>query len=196
MARDPPVEHPLEPLEQRAAAGRGVVGGQPVEGAAEQRQGPGAVEEPLGGQVVGRLDEVAALGVAGVDRHRRPVAAPLLGPVAVAAAGQEEAAVGAEEGAEAARAAVGGGEDGLLQQPGEVLLGQVEGVGLAVTQAPDQRIDRVPVRRAQLAERRGRRPRRVARAGDAAPAGRREAAGGVGSFIMGAVTPGMEVFDG
>ncbi len=77
----------------------------------------------------------------------------LLSLVAIATAVQEETAIGAKEGAETAPGRVGGGEDRFLQQPGEVLLRQVEGVGLAVAQAPDQRIDRVPVRRAQLGER-------------------------------------------
>ena len=129
----PAGQHPLELLEQRAPAGRRVLGGQPVHGPAEQGQGPGPLEEPVG-RLVRRLDEVASLGVACVDRNERPGPATFLGTVAVAAAVQEEYAIGAEEVAKAATLRVGGGEDGLLQEAGEILLGQVEGIGLAVAQ--------------------------------------------------------------
>ena len=119
-----PAEHGLS-RSKSAARPVAAYSARAVEDPVEQGQGPGAVEEPLGRQVVGRLVEVAALGVAGVDREDRPAAAALQGPVAVAAVGQEEGAVGQQERAEAALGRVGGGERALLQQPGEVVLGQV-----------------------------------------------------------------------
>jgi hypothetical protein len=140
-----------------------------VEHPAEQGQGPVALEQPLGGPVVGRLVEEPALGVAGVARQGDPTAAALLGAVAVAPVGEEEAAVGQQERAEPAPDRVGRRDGALLQQAREIILGQVEGALGVVPLAADEGVDRKPVRGAQLGQGvQG--PRRVAVAGGDDPA--------------------------
>jgi hypothetical protein len=100
---------------------------QPVEGAGDQGQCPVALEQPFGGPVMGRFAEEAALGVAGVDREDGPATAAPQGSIAVPAVRQEEAAIRQEERAEAALVRVSHGDGPLLQQPGEIVLGQVQG---------------------------------------------------------------------
>src|SRR5262249_28831828 len=90
---------------------------------------------------------------------------------AVAGVGQEEAAVGAEEGPEAVPARVGGGRGALLEEAGEIGLGQVGGRGGGVPPAAGPRADRRTVRRDRL----GFGP--AGRGEDPAPSGRREAGG-------------------
>lgn len=106
-------------LELGGAAGASILAGEAIEHGIEQVQGPGAIEEMLGGRAVGGLAEVTSvgglaevtsLGVARVDGEHGLAAAALRGLGARALVGQEEAAISAEEGAEAAPAMVGGGE--------------------------------------------------------------------------------------
>ena len=85
------------------------------------------------------------------------------------------AAAGLQKGPEAALGLVGGGDYPLLQQAGEIVLGQVTGFLGAMAAASDQSVDRIPVGLAQFRERgtglgRG----AIARGNDPAPVGRRE----------------------
>ena len=100
----------------------------------------------------------------------------LQGPAPLVMVGQEVAAVGPQEGAEAAPALVGRGQNTRLQQSSEVILGQVEGVVGAMPLATNERIDRIPVRPAQLGERGPRLGRSgVDRVSHPAPVGRGKA---------------------
>ena len=149
----------LELVEELGPAGIGVLGGQDGHHAVEQRERPGAVEQAFRRQVVGRLDQVAALGVASVDGNRggRDV-----GPVPPGV--DEEGPAGdSQEGTEAALAVLDGGEDVLLEEPCEEVLGQVEGAIGVVPLAADEGIEGIPVGRAErllgrAGLRRGRRP--------------------------------------
>ena len=87
--------------------------------------------------------------------------------------------------------AVGGGEDAALQQPGEVVLGQVQGLVGVVPLAADEGVERIPVGAAELGQRLAGLGRdRVAGRDDPAPAGRREAGRRrVGSAIAGSTAP-------
>jgi hypothetical protein len=68
--------------------------------------------------------------------------------------GQEEFAVGLQEGPEAALAAVGAGQHVGFQQPGEIRLRQVGRPVGAVALAADEGVERIPVVGAQLGQRR------------------------------------------
>src|SRR3954465_10496017 len=68
----------------------------------QEGQGPGPVEDPLRGQLVGGLERVPALGVEGVDGERGPAPAPLRRVLPVVMVGQLAGAYGAEERAESA----------------------------------------------------------------------------------------------
>jgi hypothetical protein len=141
----------------------------------EQVQGPGSIEEAFRSRRVGRFAEVAVLGVVGVDGQRGPAATALEGTAPFVVMGQEEAAVGPQEGAEAAPTTVGRGQDIGLQESREVLLGQVERLVGVMPLAANERIDRIPVGPAQLGQGlAGRGLGAVASGDDATPSGRRE----------------------
>ncbi len=75
---------------------------------------------------MGRLAEEPPLGIASVDREDRPPPAALDRPIAIAAVRQEERAVRPEERAKLPLDRVGRSDRAFLQQPGEIVLGQVE----------------------------------------------------------------------
>ena len=75
-------------LEGRRLAGVLVLPAELVEDPAQQRQRPAPVEDPLRGQLVGRLAGVSSLGVDGVDREDRPAAPALAGVLPVALVGE------------------------------------------------------------------------------------------------------------
>jgi len=61
-------------------------------------------------------------------------------------------AIGAQERAESAVARLGRSKDAVLQQAREKSLGQIEGLIRSVAFSPDERIDGVPLRRAELGQ--------------------------------------------
>lgn len=65
---------------------------------------------------------------------------------------EEMLAVGPEERAEATLALIGGGDHSLFEQAGEVRLGQVLRIVQVVALAADERVNRVPVRPAELGQ--------------------------------------------
>ena len=68
----------FESIEHGAAAGIAILPAEPGEEPVQKRDRPVALEEPLRGQAVSRLAEVASFGVAGVDRKGRDSAAAFL----------------------------------------------------------------------------------------------------------------------
>ena len=102
-----------------------VLAAEPVDDAAEEGQGPGPVEDPLRGHLVGGFEGVAALGIEGVDGERRPAPAPLGRVLPVASVRQVPGADGAQERAEAAPGRVRPRDQVALQDVGEEVLGPV-----------------------------------------------------------------------
>jgi hypothetical protein len=97
--------------------------------------------------------------------------------------GQKEPAVGPQKRPKTSPAMLGRGQDIRLKQPREEVLGQVEGFVGIMPLAAYERIDRIPVGRAQFGERRPRLGRgEVDRVGYAAPVGRRKAGSSVKVF--------------
>ena len=126
---------------------------------------------------MGRLAGIAALGLVGVDRHDGAAAAALEGVLPVAAVGEEVGADGSQEGPEAAAGGVGRGQDVLLQQADEEILGQVQGTVGVVAPAADVGVEGEPVGPTELGQRLAGEGRTgIAGRDDAAPVGRREAA--------------------
>ena len=163
----------------------------------QQGQGPVAFEEPLGGGAVRWLAQVAALGVAGVDRQPREASAALRGPVVLAAVEQEAGAVGQQEGPEPALARVGRRDGAPLEQPGEVVLRQVQGLIRTVSLAADEGVERIPVAGAQLGQcrtRLGRGP--IAGREHTTPARRRELGRRGTAFHDGPPHQGSEISPG
>src|SRR5207237_2317267 len=138
-------EEALELLEQRAFFGAGVVVAQAAEHLFQQRQGPAALEEFFRRQVVGRLQAVTLLGVRQVDGDDLAVAAAFLGVLPVALVGKEVLAGGQQERAEFPLGRVDGVEEILLQEAGEVFLGQVLGLFGAVALPANEGVERIPV---------------------------------------------------
>ena len=130
-----------------------VLAAEPLDDPAQQGQGPGPVEDPLRGQLVGGLAGVPALGVEGVDGERGPASAPLRRVLAVAVVGQLAGADGAEERAEAAPRRVGHGDQVALEDVGEEVLGQVLRLLRRVSAVPDVGVDGIPVRLAEARQR-------------------------------------------
>jgi hypothetical protein len=125
---------------------------------------------------VGRLAAVAALRVKPVDGHDRPPPAAPGGAVVVAAVGQIVGARGPQEGAEPAPRLIEPCQVAAPQQVGEEALDQVLGLVGRVAAAAGKGVEGEPVVAAEPLQRgAGRGVSRVAGAGDAAPAGRREA---------------------
>ena len=79
-----------------------VLAAEPLDDPAQEGQGPGPVEDPLRGQLMGGLSGVPAFGVEGVDGERVPPSAPLGRILPVAPVRQVAGADGAEERAESA----------------------------------------------------------------------------------------------
>ncbi len=183
----PRAEGESEGLEQVLAARGPVLLPEAGDGLVEEGQGPAPLVDPLGGALVGGLEEVAALPVGEVEREDGPASAPLQGPRLLPLLRGEVAERGDEEGPEAAPLPVGLGEDVLLEELREEALHEVAGVVGRRPPAPLEGVERVPVAGAEGLQRGP--PLRV-RPGpgghDDGPARRREAggAGGIGSVHL------------
>ena len=101
---------------------------------------------------MGRLAGITALGLIGVDRHDGAAAAALEAVLPVAAVG-EKSVNGSQEGPEAAAGLVGCGQDVLLQQADEEILGQVQGPVGVVAPAADVSVEGEPVGPTELGQR-------------------------------------------
>ena len=133
------------------------LGLEPFQHAAEQGQCPLPLKQPLGGQLVGRLAIVAALGVEPVDRYDRDAAAAFGGPIVVATIGQVVLAGRPEERAEPALRLVQARQVAAFEKVGEEALDDILGLIRRTTMTPDKGVEREPVIAAQLLQcRRGR----------------------------------------
>jgi len=165
----------LEMREELRSAGFRVLVGEELEDTAEQRDGPGAVEQPVRRHGVSGFVKVSTLGVLRVDRDQGSTTSALQRLLVAVLINQEMLAVGTKEGAEASLATVSGREHALLQQPGEIALGQVERLLGVVPFPTNERIDGIPVRGSQLGQRGpGVRRRQIGCCDDPAPSSRGE----------------------
>ncbi len=123
-----------------------------------------------------RLELVLPLGVADIDREHGKLSSAAGGGGTLPLVGQEVAAVGEQECAKPAPRRVGRGHRAVFEQVGKILLRQVEGLLETVPFAADVRVDRKPVRRAELGQGlTGTRLDHVAGRDHAAPSGRLKA---------------------
>ena len=148
-----PKEGRFQCRKRRRLAGGGHLGLEPSQDVLEQRCGPLALEEPLGREVMGRLAAIAILGGGDVDRHDGLAAAALEPPLVIVAVGQVVRARGHQERAEPPLAPVDRGQALSLQQSGEEALDEILGRFRVVPPSADERIERVPVRPAELGQR-------------------------------------------
>ena len=89
-----------------------VLSGQQVQHLFEQGRRPGAIEQPVRGHVVGRLESVPTLGVIGLDGHRLEDPSP--NTLSADIVDQEVLAVGSEERPEPTFTLVGRSDHPLL----------------------------------------------------------------------------------
>ena len=112
---------------------------EPVEATVQEGQCPATLKKALGRDFMGRLEDVAALGVAKVDREMLHPAAALGGAVPVPGVGEEVLERGEQERAEPAPRAVDRSERPPCQQVREERLGQVLGARANARNAAQRR---------------------------------------------------------
>ena len=124
--------------------------GQQVEHLFQQRQRPGAVEQAVGRERIGRLEAIAILRPVRIDRNGRRPTAPSSHSTELV--DQEVLAIGAQERTESALARIRSRDVAFFEQAREKLLRQVEGLIMSVALSPDERVDRIPVSGAELGQ--------------------------------------------
>ena len=117
-------------------------GREALEHALEQGEGPLAIEEGLGGEVVGCQFTEPVLSV---DRNETPPTAALLALLPVTLVGQEILARRQQERPQPSLAAVDHIENAFLDQPGEERLGEVLGRVRRMPSATNEGVEREPV---------------------------------------------------
>jgi hypothetical protein len=165
----------LEVLELPASIGILLLAPQARQRALEDGERPAALEDLLRGQVIDRLEPVAALDLVRIERDDVGASAALPGLRLLALFRQEVLDRGHQEDPEASALGVVIVEVALLEQLGEVGLRQVAGLLWTIALPPHQGVDRVPVDPAESLQRLARLRRgRVPRRQDLCPARRRK----------------------
>ena len=118
---------------------------EPLQHAVEQGQGPGALEEPFGGQIVRGFSEIATLGVASVDGEDGATAAALLRPVPITLIREELGARGPQVGTKPPPARVDRRQAAFLQEVDEERLGQVLRLMGLMPLVTDEGVDGKPI---------------------------------------------------
>jgi len=163
-------EESLQQLEALVGIALTALGAHALENVFELRRGPAAIEFLLGGSLVGRLDVIPALGGLEVERQRRGGAAALVRLLPVPLVGGIVLQRGEQERAETPALAIRRLDVVLFEQLGEEPLNQVFGLLLRIPAPAQVGVQRVPVRLAQVGERRARvGVLRIARGDDQCP---------------------------
>jgi len=138
-------------LEKVGAVLAGVFGAQALGHGVEEGERPLALENCLGGGMVGGFVAVAELGGITVEGDDFAGVA-LLGVGKGAGVGEVVLHRGEEEGAEAAPGRGEAGEGVELEEPGEEALRQVLGIVRGMALAADESVERIPISLAQTGE--------------------------------------------
>lgn len=145
-------EEGLERLEGGRAARVRLDGGEASHAFLHEGEGPVAVEQAVGRDLMGGLGPVAFLEGEGVEGGGGDSAAALQGGAAFVLADEEVVQGGEEEGAEASAFPGEACEVVALEEPGEEGLGEILGGMRIMAAAPDEGVERVPVGAADLFE--------------------------------------------